>query len=80
MRQALKVSDLIQSKNKKEVSKKIEITHYILSGLWLEMDTPIDKTQTLVYLGKCSVDGDMFACYGGDTIVICKGHLNDGTY
>jgi hypothetical protein len=35
----------------------------------------------IVYLGKCTVDGDMFACYT-DTgcIAITKGYLNSGKY
>ena len=34
----------------------------------------------VVYLGKCKIDGDMFACYKGKAILIYKGNLNDGTY
>lgn len=34
----------------------------------------------VVYLGKCSLDGDTFAAYKGNTITIYIGHLNSGTY
>ena len=82
MNNALKVSDLIQTKEKQ--SKGIEFTHELKGSCGWDRtnDTP-QHTQVgkIVYLGYCPKDGDMFAIYTqGSYINIYKGYLNDGTY
>jgi len=66
-----------------EESKGIEFTHY-LNGKegWKKSNSNFDEYSKVVYLGKCDIDGDMFAGYfkQAETIVIYKGNLNDGTY
>lgn len=63
-------------------SSPIELTHYQGSQGWLERRKFGRKsTCKLTYLGKCQVDGDMFVDHHKDgSIIIYKGHLNDGTY
>ena len=81
MKKALKVSDLIQTEEKQ--SKDIEFTHELKTVCgWAETWVRPQETiiKNIVYLGVCSVDGDIFAVYIDDTIRIFKGFLNDGTY
>jgi len=68
-----------------EEVKPVEFTHVLLSGEgWKRVGNhyPNDKDNTkVVYLGKCGVDGDMFAVYTDkNKIIIYKGHLNSGKY
>jgi hypothetical protein len=72
------------SGNAKEESKPVEFTHcFGLDGGWhLTTQKPDSHFfEKIIYLGKCSIDGDMFACYSTNgAITIFKGHLNSGTY
>lgn len=73
--------------DKKGVNDKpVEFTHYFDENHgWVEFDeemhdNPNDIDQ-IVYLGKCQLDGDMFAAYEEfGAILIYKGHLNSGKY
>lgn len=61
--------------------KPIEFTHYLdVSVGWTSAIKDPSKFGKIVYLGKCILDGDMFAIYEGCCIEIYKGHLNDGVY
>jgi hypothetical protein len=72
---------IIIGEEPKKESKGIEFTHYLNnSSGWNNAMDEFSDVKKVVYLGKCSVDGDMFACYAGDIISIRKGNLNDGTY
>lgn len=64
----------------KEDKKKVEFTHYLHSkNGWQESScNPIDYSK-VVYLGKCSIQGDMFVAYSTE-ITIYKGNLNSGEY
>ena len=62
----------------KEEKKKVQFTHYMTDTGWIE-DKCIPNGAKLIYLGKCSIDGDMFASITA-TIDIYKGHLNSGEY
>lgn len=75
MREVIRVNKV----EKKE--KPVEFTA-CFSGYegWLKSTTNPDEYEKVVYLGNCSVDGDMFACYNGKSIDIYKGHLNSGKY
>ena len=62
----------------------IEFTHqFDMYDGWIEaVDAPKDW-DSVVYLGNCVEDGDMFACKDNtETSLICiyKGHLNSGKY
>jgi hypothetical protein len=64
-------------------SKDIQFTHYLNgTGGWQISHPKYDEYSKVVYLGKCNIDGDMFAAYfrEEETIAIYKGYLNDGTY
>lgn len=79
MKQVLKVSDLEQTETK--ALKPIEFTYAVESDKgWVKANPLLSDYRKIVYLGKCNVDGDMFAAYLGNTIAIFKGHLNDGVY
>jgi len=65
-----------------ENDKPVEFTHY-LSGAdgWGRTKTKPSEYEKVVYLGKCEVDGDVFAgYYFNGRITIFKGHLNSGRY
>jgi hypothetical protein len=64
-----------------EPSKGVEFTHVlgIVNG-WCECTCKSSFYDKIVYLGKCPIDGDMFATYTCDMITIYKGNLNNGTY
>lgn len=64
--------------------KPVEFTGYLSDNMgWENYDSDIHNSpqcfDKIIYLGRCSVDGDMFACCN-DTIMIYKGHLNSGKY
>ena len=67
----------------KEESKGVEFTHCLhhVYG-WKKTNATPNNFNKIAYLGKCDVDGDMFAAYfeEEDTIAIYKGNLNNGTY
>jgi hypothetical protein len=48
---------------------------------WVNCELQPDHILRVVYLGKCSHDGDMFAIYTKNgQIQIVRGELNDGVY
>lgn len=61
----------------------IVFTHYLNTTVGFEETEakPNEFTQ-ISYLGKCTVDGDMFAAKRtqNNSILVFKGHLNNGTY
>ena len=66
----------------KQINKKVEFTHCLgsING-WITSTPKPSYFNKVVYLGKCSIDGDMFACYSEDVnIGIYKGFLNSGNY
>jgi len=66
----------------KSDDKSVEFTHlsYPDKG-WKEDDDKPGSFEKVIYLGKCKIDGDMFACYDkAGNISIYKGHLNSGRY
>ena len=68
---------------KSEEKKPVEFTDCLTTSAGWEKTyiKPSDEdTDEVVYLGECGSDGDMFAVYYGDSIVIFKGHLNSGEY
>jgi len=71
----------INEQNKQD-EKPLEFTHRLtrLQGWANVLYYPSDY-EKVVYLGKCSYDGDMFAAYAKNgEIIIYKGHLNSGKY
>lgn len=70
------------NKQEEEKEKPVEFTHFLnrFKG-WTKLKLKPSDIVDIVYLGKCSIDGDMFTVYyktGG--IDIYKGHLNSGKY
>lgn len=79
MKQVIRIPDSNSKEGK--VLKPVEFTHV------LDIEVGFTKTEeqpnefdSIVYLGNCLKDGDMFATYYGGYIGIFKGHLNDGVY
>ena len=65
----------------KEESKGVEFTHVLTNNGWSGITSEPNEFEKVVYLGKCLVDGDMFASYfHTGAITIRKGNLNNGTY
>ncbi len=63
------------------VKDPVEFTHLLDStNGWEESDVTPNDFKQVIYLGKCMYDGDMFAGYDDDLIMIFKGHLNSGEY
>lgn len=63
-----------------EKSKGIEFTYVQERKGWATPYYLPSDMKKIVYLGKCSIDGDMFCTYIKDRVLIYKGNLNDGTY
>jgi hypothetical protein len=66
-----------------ENDKPVEFTYILdIRDGWQEVDVDVEPNDydRVVYLGKCSTDGDMFAAYTDMAILIFKGHLNSGRY
>jgi len=66
--------------------KPIQFTHALTGGTgWIKTDADPSSYTKVIYLGRCSTDGDMFAAYSWIDINDCwhitifKGHYNDGT-
>lgn len=62
----------------------IQLTHRKTRG-WQEVEESKEKSykqnaNSIMYLGKCEQDGDMFAVYLNGYIMIFKGHVNSGKY
>lgn len=67
--------------DKKESEKPIEITEVLNPSTgWGRVSIDLNDYDRVVYLGKCFVDGDMFAAYHNNRIEIFRGHLNSGKY
>lgn len=62
--------------------KRIELIDFLSSVKeWKRAENKPQDFKDITYLGKCDVDGDMFACVSHcGQIIIYKGHLNDGTW
>jgi hypothetical protein len=63
----------LETKENKTVFTKYLCSDY---GWRPSMLTP-EYFSKIVYLGNCSADGDMFACYNQDTIHIYRGIKGD---
>jgi len=72
---------IIIGEEPKEESNPIEFIGFLsITNGWISYANKPAWFDKVVYLGKCTIDGDMFACYKGKAILIYKGNLNDGTY
>tara|TARA_R110002051_G_scaffold308116_1_gene379519 strand:+ start:17381 stop:17614 length:234 start_codon:yes stop_codon:yes gene_type:complete len=69
-----------QQKVKEE--KPVEFTHSLNTECgWRKTGYTPNDYENIIYLGKCKVDGDMFAAhFNAGIISILKGHLNSGKY
>ena len=66
---------------KEKEEKPVEFTHFQDSFKgWQATSSKPEDYDKVIYLGKCRIDGDMFACYSFGNINIHKGHLNSGKY
>lgn len=65
-----------------ETEKPVEFTHLLDNAHgWIDISYTARAFEKVVYLGKCTMDGDMFAAYHDEGIIsIYKGHLNSGKY
>jgi hypothetical protein len=78
-------NEVIYIEKRERDEKPVEFTKY-LSGEsgWIDNGPcphNFQESGKIVYLGKCSQDGDMFAAYGvSGEIFIHKGHLNSGKF
>jgi hypothetical protein len=77
----------IPTTNDNEVveSNRVSLTHRKTTHGWIavnlnQYEIYLAECEKLVYLGKCSEDGDMFALYIGRYIMIFRGYLNSGMY
>ena len=79
MNKVIRVDEIVNGG--KTLNNPLKYTHLFgaMEG-WYEVDHIPDETAKVVYLGRCSVDGDMFAEYDQGFIRIYKGHLNSGEY
>lgn len=76
MREVIRMPELTQAND-----KPVELTHAMTHSGWISFsDTNILNSESVVYLGRCDVDGDMFSVTDGRIICIFKGHLNSGKY
>ena len=76
------MKEVIRIEGEKSTEEKpVEFTHEMneCSG-WQLSPFGTEHFLKIVYLGECSVDGDMFAAYSAECISIFKGHLNSGKY
>lgn len=75
-----KVRFLDEPKEEKAL-KPIEFTHFLsASDGWIKTSDKPNSKSTIVYLGNCVVDGDMFFENYNGAFLIYKGNLNDGIY
>jgi hypothetical protein len=77
MKEVIRIGEVVQ-----ESVKPVEFTHYQnTTNGWITAGTDPNDLNKIVFLGKCHCDGDMFAGYWSNgVIVIYKGHLNSGKY
>jgi hypothetical protein len=75
-------NEVIYIEKRERNEKPVEFTLYLsASSGWVAYGLGTRDFKRIVYLGKCSVDGDMFAAYSeSGEIFIYKGHLNSGKY
>jgi hypothetical protein len=77
------MKEVIYINDPKKNEDRLSITHCFNGTKGWVQYTPISLNyDKIVYLGKCSIDGDMFAAYPNNepTIIILRGHLNSGKY
>lgn len=75
MKEVIRIPEVKQVTN-----RNVEVTHYHDGDNGWIKSSDIGMPEEVVYLGKCKHDGDMFAAYEKNCIVIYKGHLNSGKY
>jgi hypothetical protein len=77
MKEVIRIGEVVQ-----ESETPVEFTHYQNSTEgWCKSGVDPYELNKIVFLGKCSTDGDLFAGYStGGAITIYKGHLNSGKY
>ena len=79
MKKVFYASDLFENKKEEKALKPIEFTHYLNESIgWEDAESILRCYDKVIYLGRCTADGDMFAAYSGGIISIYKGQLNDG--
>lgn len=66
--------------NNTENNEPVEFTHLFTSYQMVEAYGKPNDYNKIVYLGKCKYDGDLFAAYEEEKILLYKGHLNSGKY
>ena len=67
----------LETKEQKEIKKTV-FTAYLCGGNgWTPSLLSPENFDKVVYLGNCSADDDMFACYTRDTINIYRGIKGD---
>jgi len=77
------MKEVIRIEGEKSTEEKpVEFTHEFneSKGWHKEFVTQPNDFDKVVYLGKCDLDGDMFAVYQGGVIGIFKGYINSGKY
>jgi hypothetical protein len=77
MKEVIRIGEVV-----KESEKPVELTHYLHGDDgWTNAKVRPNELNKIVFLGKCSMDGDMFAGYWTHgSITMYKGHLNSGKY
>lgn len=71
----------IDDKIKGEGEEPVVFTHYYAKLKKVARnDCSPNEYDKVIYLGRCSFDGDMFAAYGDNIIDIFGGNLNSGKY
>jgi len=65
------------SEEAKETKKETVFTHLLNSEGFSETIVKPKSCEKVIYLGKCGLDGDMFAYYDGKYIDIFKGIKGD---
>lgn len=77
MREVIRIPDC----SAEDGQKPINLTGYLDTDEgWIDSTADHSDIDKLVYLGKCALDGDVFAAYCEGFIMIYKGHLNSGKY
>jgi len=78
MKEVIRINQLDQKKE----DKPVEFTYQQGEDIdgWGDVEFCPSEMDKIVYLGHCEADGDMFAGYMLNTIIIYKGNLNSGKY
>lgn len=75
------MKEVIRIDGTQQNDKPVEFTHFLdVEEGWEGANCKPSDFYKVVYLGNCSLDGDMFAGYKNGAIIIFKGHLNSGNY